>query len=345
MEYRRLGRTGLKVSEICMGTMELGWSCDEATAFQLLDTFVEAGGNFLDTANVYILRDGVGRKGMSEEIIGRWMKERRNRQQLVVATKLAVRMYDHPNGAGLSRAHIYEAVDDSLRRLQTDHIDLYQAHVFDPDTPIEETLRALDDLVHVGKVRYLGCSNFTAWRLAQALGVSARLGLARFDTLQPVYNLVQRAEFERELMALAIEEKLGVISYAPLARGFLSGKYTRDMATSQFNIREKRVYSQYYTDKYEPILLKVCEIAARYGATPAQVALRWIQSNPVITAPIVGSSKLHHLTGALDCLRFTLSPEDIAALDEVSAWTDDPKPEVREATLSEVRARLGSAPA
>ncbi len=225
MNYRRLGRTGLKVSELCLGTMQFGWTADEAAAFQVMDAFVEAGGNFIDTADVYSRWVEGNPGGVSEQIIGRWLQARGNRGAIVLATKARGRMWPGPNGEGLSRGHLIRACEDSLRRLGTDFIDLYQTHAFDAEAPIDETLRALDDLVRSGKVRYVGCSNYPAWRLAKALWASDKLGLARYDSLQPHYNLAHRAEFERELKPLCEEEGIGVIPYSPLAAGFLTGKY------------------------------------------------------------------------------------------------------------------------
>ena len=227
MEYRRLGRTGLKVSELCLGTMQWGWTADEAAAFAVMDAFVEGGGNFIDTADVYSRWVQGNPGGVSEEIIGRWMKARGNRQDVVLATKARGRMWEGPNGEGLSRAHLMRAIDDSLRRLQTDYIDLYQTHADDRETPFDETLRALDDMVRAGKVRYIGASNIQAWRLSGALWTSEKHGLARYDSLQPHYNLAHRAEFERELMPLCKDQGIGVIPYSPLAAGFLTGKYQR----------------------------------------------------------------------------------------------------------------------
>ena len=228
MNYRRLGRTGLKVSELCLGTMQWGWTTDEEHAHHVMDTFFQAGGNFIDTADVYSRWAKNNPGGVSEAIIGNWMKERGNRRQVVLATKGRGRMWDGPTGEGLSRVHLIRACEDSLRRLGTDYIDLYQTHSFDPDTPIDETMRALDDLQRAGKVRYVGASNYPAWRLAKALWTSDKLGLARYNSLQPHYSLANRADFERELKPLCEEEAIGVIPYSPLAGGFLTGKYRRD---------------------------------------------------------------------------------------------------------------------
>ncbi|MFQ5902523.1 MAG: aldo/keto reductase, partial [Candidatus Binatia bacterium] len=222
MEYRKLGRTGLKVSELCLGTMQWGWTASEEDGRGVMDAFVEAGGNFLDTADIYSRWVQNNPEGISEQIIGRWMKDRGNRRQIVLATKVHGRMWDGPTGEGLSRKHIMEAVEDSLRRLQTDYIDLYQAHAFDANVPIDETMHAFDDLVRQGKVLYIGASNYPAWRLAEALAVSAVNSWVRYDCLQPHYNLVHRGEFERELKPLCDHHGVGVIPYSPLAAGFLS---------------------------------------------------------------------------------------------------------------------------
>ena len=226
MEYRRLGRTGLKVSAICLGTMQFGWTADEKAAFKVLSAAVDAGCNFLDTADMYSRWVEGNAGGESEEIIGRWLRGRR-REQVVLATKVQGKMWEGPTGKGLSRVHIIKAVEDSLRRLQTDYIDLYIAHWPDDETPIEETLRTMDALVHQGKVRYVGASNYPAWKLCRALWASDKHGLARFESLQPRYNLVHRAEFERELESLCADQQIGVTPYSPQAGGFLTGKDNR----------------------------------------------------------------------------------------------------------------------
>src|SRR6516225_5139434 len=223
MKMRRMGNTGLKVSEICLGTMTFGHQCDETTSFAILNKATEAGVTFLDTADVYPVPPTPETAGRTEEIIGKWLHGKRDR--FVLATKCRMRVGQGPNDEGLSRKHILQAADNSLRRLRTDHIDLYQTHLPDPDTPLEETLRALDDLVRLGKVRYIGCSNYPAWQVALGLGISERLGLARFDCVQPRYNLLFR-DIESELLPLCRDQGIGVIVYNPLAGGFLSGRYT-----------------------------------------------------------------------------------------------------------------------
>ncbi len=318
MNYRRLGRTGLKVSELCLGTMQFGWTADEATSFAIMDAFVEAGGNFIDTADIYSRWAEGNPGGVSEQIIGRWMKARGNRHTIVLATKGRGRMWDGPNGEGLSRVHLIRACEDSLRRLGTDYIDLYQTHFFDPDTPIDETLRALDDLVHAGKIRYIGASNYPAWRLAKALWVSDKLGLARYDSLQPHYNLAHRAEFERELKPLCEEEGIGVIPYSPLAGGFLTGKYRRDNVPD--SVRAQGIQRRYFNERGFAILDKLDEIARARGLTIAQTALAWLLTQPVITAPIIGANSVAQLNESLAAAGVRLSAEEMDALNQVSAW-------------------------
>src|SRR5215217_724529 len=225
MDHRRLGRTGLKVSEVCLGTMTFAGQCDEATSHAILDAAVEGGVTFLDTADAYPIPPDPATAGRTEQVIGHWLERAGGRDRFVVATKCRLRVGHGPNDQGLSRRHILAACEASLRRLRTDYIDLYQSHMPDPETPIDETLRAFDDLVRSGKVRYIGCSNYPAWQLALALGTSERLHVARYDSLQPHYNLAYRAEFERELQDLCADQGIGVIPYSPLAGGFLPAKY------------------------------------------------------------------------------------------------------------------------
>jgi len=319
MQYRNLGRTGLKVSELCLGTMQWGWTADETASFAVMDAFVAAGGNFIDTADVYSRWAEGNPGGVSEEIIGRWMKERGNRRQIVLATKVRGVMWDGPNGEGLSRGHIMTAVEDSLRRLQTDHIDLYQTHWFDAGTPIDETLRALDDLVRQGKVRYVGCSNYPAWRLAKALWTSDTLGLARYDSIQPHYNIAYRVEFERELLPLCQEEGIGVIPYSPLAGGFLTGKYRRDEPVPD-SARASGIQRRYLNDKGFTILEALEKLGQARGKSIAQMALAWQLSQPVITSPIIGANSVEQLENSLGAVGLRLSEEEMKALDAVSAW-------------------------
>jgi aryl-alcohol dehydrogenase-like predicted oxidoreductase len=326
MEYRTLGRTGLKVSELCLGTMQWGWTAGEEDAWAVMDAFVEAGGNFIDTADVYTRWAENNPGGVAEEVIGRWMKDRRNRRDIVLATKVRGRMWAGPNGEGLSRKHIMEAVEDSLRRLQTDYIDLYQSHSFDASVPIDETMRAYDDLVQQGKVLYVGASNYPAWRLAEALATSRANGWVRYDSLQPHYNLVHRGEFERELKPLCEHEGIGVVPYSPLAAGFLTGKYRRGEALPQSG-RAQSVQSRYFNDERAWNALEVAqEIAEAHGRPVLQVALAWLLSQPVITAPIIGANNVRQLQESLGVVGFRLSPEEMQRLDEASGgpfeWND-----------------------
>lgn len=319
MEYRNLGRTGLKVAELCMGTMQFGWTADEAHAHEVLDAYVESGGNFLDTADVYTRWAEGNPGGVAEQIIGRWMKERGNRHQLVVATKVRGTMGPGPNDVGLSRKHILDAVEASLRRLQIDYIDLYQAHSDDPSVPLDETLEAFDNLVQRGLVRYVGASNYTAWRLMQSLWVSATHGYARYDSLQPNYSLAHRSEYERELEPLCLQEEIGVIPYSPLAAGFLTGKYRRGQELPPSG-RAEDVRHRFLHEQGYALIDCIDEIAQRHGATPAQISLAWLLARPGITSPITSANtadQWQDLAGAVDV---RLTPEDIVALDNASNW-------------------------
>jgi aryl-alcohol dehydrogenase-like predicted oxidoreductase len=319
MEYRRLGRTGLNVSALCLGSMQFGWTADEAMSFAVMDAFVAAGGAFIDTSDIYSSRQPGSVGGTSEEIIGRWMQARGNRHQIVLATKARGRMWQGPNGEGLSRAHLTRACDESLRRLQTDYIDLYQAHWYDADTPIEETLETFTNLVRVGKVRYIGCSNYPAWRLALALGASERLRLARYDSLQPHYNLTYRDEFERELAELCADQGVGVIPYSPLAGGFLTGKYRRGAPIPE-SARADGVQKRYFNERGWTIIDALNRVAEGRSVPTAQVALAWLLSRPALTSPIIGANTPEQLRVSLGSVDVKLSGEEIAALDNASAW-------------------------
>jgi len=319
MEYRNLGRTGLKVSELCMGTMQFGWTADEANSSQILDAAYAAGINFIDTADVYSRWVEGNPGGVSETIIGNWMKKSAiSRHSLVIATKVRGRMGEGPNAEGLSRLHIMEAVEASLRRLGTDYIDLYQTHSYDENTPIEETLSALDDLVHQGKVRYIGCSNYPAWRLTEALWTARHLHLARYDSLQPHYNLVHRDEFERELAEVCRAYSLGVIPYSPLAAGFLTGKYRKERQPE--SVRRRRVQS-YFNDRNWELLDKMESLGQQKGgASVSQIALAWLLSDPLITSPIIGPHTLEQLQDNLGVASMRLTPDEKKILDELTAW-------------------------
>jgi aryl-alcohol dehydrogenase-like predicted oxidoreductase len=318
---RRLGRTGLRVAALCLGGNTFGWTTDQQASEAVLDAYVEAGGNFIDTADVYARWAPGNAGGESETVLGRWMKARGNRHAVVVATKVMGPMGPGPNDTGLSRLHIMHGVEASLRRLQTDYVDLYQAHWDDGDTPLDETLRALDDLVRQGKVRYIGASNYHAWRLTRALWESDRRGLVRYESIQPKYNLVFRDEYERELEPLCLEQALGVIPYSSLGSGFLSGKYRRG-ADLPATARAAGVQKAYMTDRGFAVLEAVEKVAAAAGATPAQVALSWLAHRPGITAPIASATSPAQLRELLAGIALQLDPTARAALDQASAWRD-----------------------
>ncbi len=322
MEYRKLGRTGLKVSPLCMGTMQFGWSVNEADTHRILSTTLDAGINFIDTADVYSKWVEGNPGGVAETYIGNWMKKNKTpRDQVVLATKVRGEMGKGPNDQGLSRIHIVQAVESSLRRLQTGYIDLYQSHWTDDDTPIEETLRAFDDLVKQGKVRYVGASNYAAWELMQALWVSDKNNLARYDSLQPHYNLIYRDEFERELRAVCQIYGIGVIPYSPLAGGFLTGKYRKNEALPESKRAEGRKRAM--TDKNFSLIDEMEVIALRHEASIAQIALAWMLADPVITSPIIGATSIEQLNENLGALNIKLSEEEMMVLNKMTAWKDD----------------------
>ncbi len=321
MHYRRLGQTGLKVAPLCLGTMQWGWSADEATSFDVMDAYVEAGGNFIDTADVYSNWVAGNDGGVAEEIIGRWIKARHNRDQIVVATKARGRMGPGPNDEGLSRQHLVRAVEASLRRLQVETIDLYQTHWSDQETPIDETLSALDDLVRAGKVRYVGASNYAAWELMESLWSADKHHTVRYDSLQPHYNLLHREEFERELKAVCEKYRVGVIPYSPLAGGFLTGKYHRDRDIE--SVRAGGVKRRYFNAYGWGVLEVVRAIADEQNCSPTAVALAWQLAQPVITSPIIGANSRAQLTESIAALEVVLSEDQIKRLNEVSKQGDE----------------------
>jgi aryl-alcohol dehydrogenase-like predicted oxidoreductase len=318
MDYRRLGNSGLKVAPICLGTMQFGWSADEKTSFAVMDAYFAAGGNFIDTADVYSAWIKGNKGGESELIIGRWMKERKNRSLIVLATKFNGRLWEGANGDGLSRGHVMKAVDDSLKRLQTDYIDLYQTHWPHYDTPQEETLRALDDLVKMGKVRYLGASNEPAWRMMKAMWISDKYNLNRFISLQPPYSLVRRAEFERENEAACLDQGIGVIPYSPLQGGFLTGKYRRGN-TSPDSVRASDL-QKYCTEKNFKLIDLLEKVGKPHQASVTQVTLAWMLQRPAITSPIIGANSVAQLQDILGSVDVKLSAKDVTAIDTASDW-------------------------
>ncbi len=322
MDYRNLGQTGIKVSELCMGTMQFGWTADEATSFDILNATYEAGINFIDTADIYSRWAAGNPGGVAETIIGKWMKANKiPRHQVILATKVRGKMGDSPHDEGLSRIHIFQAVEGSLKRLQTDYIDLYQAHWYDEHITIEETLNAFNDLIHQGKVRFIGCSNYPSWRLMQALWVSDRNNLARYNVLQPHYHLVHRAEFERELAEVCRTYELGVIPYSPLAGGFLTGKYQVGMTTVP---SERSGGAQrYFTERNWAVLHQMELIGKEKGNhTPSQIALAWLLSEPLITSPIIGPRNLEQLYDNLGAVGLRLTSDEKKILDEASNWRE-----------------------
>ncbi len=321
MLMRKLGRTGLRVAALCLGGNTFGWTTDQKASEAVLDAYVEAGGNFIDTADVYARWVPGNKGGESETALGTWLRARGNRRAVVIATKVMAPMGPGPNDTGLSRQHIVEGVEDSLRRLQTDFIDLYQAHWDDRDTPLEETLRAFDDLVRQGKVRYIGASNYHAWRLTRALWESDRRAYVRYESIQPKYNLVFRDEYERELEPLCLEQSLGVIPYSSLGSGFLSGKYHRGRDLPK-TARAGSVQKTYMTDRGFTVLEAVEKVAASAGATPAQVALSWLAHRPGITAPIASATSVTQLKELVGGIELQLDADARATLDRASAWQE-----------------------
>ncbi len=316
MEQRPLGRSGLTVAPLSFGGNVFGWTADEPTSHRLLDAFVDAGFNFIDTADAYSAWVPGNRGGESETIIGTWLKSRGIRDRVVIATKVGSEM--GPGMKGLSPAYIRTAVEASLRRLQTDRIDLYQSHWDDPDTPFEDTLGAYKDLIDQGKVRAIGASNLTAPRLREALAVSARTGLPRYETLQPEYNLYDRSGYEAELEGVCRDNGLGVITYFSLASGFLTGKY-RSAADAGKSARGQGVVAKYLNERGRAILKALDEVAAQNAATPAQVSLAWLMARPGLTAPIASATGPEQLRDLMAAAHLRLDPASIDHLNAASA--------------------------
>ncbi|HWI63264.1 MAG TPA: aldo/keto reductase [Symbiobacteriaceae bacterium] len=319
MEYRNLGDSGLKVSRVCLGTMAFGRWIDEATSGRIIDTALEAGINFIDTANMYGKGQDTGNyaeRGMSETILGNLLGSRRER--VVLATKVRHPMGPGPNDSGLSRGHMMSAVEASLRRLKTDYIDLYQCHSFDPETPLEETLRAMDDLVHQGKVRYIGCSNFAAWQIAKAHGISAREGLARFISVQPQYSLLVR-NIEAELIPFCKSEGVGIMVYSPLGRGLLAGRYRADGPLPEHSrgAAGERLLHALMTDRNLQRVERFRTICAEWGLPMAQVAQAWVLQNPAVTTAILGASRPEQIADAVAAAALKLTDEQMKRLEDL----------------------------
>ncbi|MGE0705603.1 MAG: aldo/keto reductase [Vicinamibacterales bacterium] len=315
MQYVRLGSSGLRVSRICLGTMTYGssswrqWVLDEDASRPFFQRAIEAGINFFDTADMYSL-------GASEEVLGRAIREFTGRDRVVIATKAFFALRDGPNDQGLSRKHLFDAIDDSLRRLGTDYVDLYQIHRFDPETPVEETMAALHDIVRSGRARYIGASSMAAWEFAKMQHTADLHGWTRFVSMQNHYNLVYREE-EREMVPLCLDQGVGLIPWSPLARGFLAAPRRRedrgDTLRAKTDVFAHRLY---YADADFDVAGRVAEVAMRLGVSRAQAALAWLLSRPGVTAPIVGASKLPQLDEAIAAVDVSLSADDIKALEE-----------------------------
>jgi aryl-alcohol dehydrogenase-like predicted oxidoreductase len=315
MQYLNLGQTGLKVSRLCLGMMTYGstqwrdWVLDEEAGRPIIQRAVEAGINFFDTADVYSL-------GVSEEITGRALADFAKRDELVIATKVFNPMSNKPNDRGLSRKHIMDSIDNSLRRLGTDYVDLYQIHRFDRNTPIEETMEALHDVVKAGKARYIGASSMYTWQFAQMVHLAERKGWTRFVAMQNHYNLVYREE-EREMIPFCQNEGIGIIPWSPLARGFLAGNRSHeDWGATLRSKTDAFAQEMYYQESDFTVVERVVELAEKRGVRPAQIALAWILNRPGITAPIIGASKLSHLEDAIGALEIQLSADEMNSLEE-----------------------------
>jgi aryl-alcohol dehydrogenase-like predicted oxidoreductase len=320
MLMRKLGRTGLKVAALCLGGNTFGWTTDQQASEAVLDAYLDQGGNFIDTADVYSRWAPGNSGGESETALGKWMSGRKNRSRVIMATKVMGPMGPGANDTGLSRLHIMEGVEASLRRLQTDYIDLYQAHWDDKDTPLDETLRAFDDLVRQGKVRYIGASNYVAFRLTRALWESDKHGFLRYESIQPKYNLVFRDEYERELEPLCLEQNIGVIPYSSLGSGFLSGKYRAGQDLPK-TARAGNVQKGYMNERGFAVLTAVEQVASKVGATPAQVALSWMVHRPGMTAPIASATSVSQLKEIVAAVDLKLDPDSTSALNTASAWS------------------------
>ncbi len=318
MEYVYLGNTGMKVSPICLGTMQFGWSADEESSQAIMNRAWDMGINFFDTANVYSRWSENSHAGKSEEIIGRWLKESGNRDDLILATKVRGQMGAGVNDSGLSRRHIINQVNASLKRLKTKWIDLYQSHSFDPGVPIEETLKIYTELIADQKINAIGASNYPAWRLAESIYISRMNGYAEYQTHQPYYSLVRRHKYEPEIMEVARKFNIAVIPYSPLAGGFLTGKYKRDEALPESQ-RAATNKTRYFSDRGFAILDLLTEITANKGVTVAQGALAWVMHQPTITSPIVGANTVEQLEETVGALEVKFTEDELKQLDEISS--------------------------
>jgi len=328
MKLKKMGRTGLKVTEVCLGTMTFGHQCDQPTSFAIMDRAWAGGINFIDTADVYPLPVAMDTVGATETIIGNWFAAHPGRRhETILASKCNGTMSDKPNDQGLSRRHIMDAIDASLRRLQTDFIDLYQVHFYDANTPLDETLRALDDLVRSGKVRYIGCSNYRGYQLASALHLSDKLNIVRYDCIQPRYNVLFR-EFDNELLPYCQQEGVGVIAFNPLAGGFLTGKHKREAppeAGGRFTLGAagERYRQRYWQEAQFDAVDRLKAFFEPRGKSLTQVSVAWVLAQPAITSAIVGATSVAQLDGSLPAVDLTLDADEMQFLDAI--WYDLPR--------------------
>jgi 1-deoxyxylulose-5-phosphate synthase len=320
MKYKKLGNTGLKVSEYILGTMNMGWIVSEENSHKLLDAALEAGLNTIDTADIYSKWADESYPGRSEEIIGGWLTDRGVRDDIVLATKVRGTMSERPNDGGLSRKHIMNAVEKSLERLNTEWLDIYWSHSPDQETPQEETLRAYTNLIENGSVHYIGASNHTAAEVMESLWISDKNGLARYEALQPPYSLARRRDYEKHLLPVIEKYKLGVTSYSPLGGGFLTGKYSKDSLPD--SKRAETTRTRYFKDRNFLIVDTLKEMAIAHDASVAQIALAWVLTQKTITAPIIGVNSPEQLQENIGALELKLSDDDITRLNEVSDWTE-----------------------
>ena len=322
MNHVKFGRTGMRVSSLCLGTMTFGTQADEATSVDILDTAFDAGITFIDTADMYPNGQDGELAGLTEEIIGRWMTSRGRRDDVILASKFWAPMGPNPWNRGATRKHVIGALDASLRRLQTDHLDLFQIHFFDSETPIDETLRALDDMVRAGKVHYIGCSNFAAWQLAKAVGRSEALEISRYESVQPRYNLLFR-DIERELLPLCRHDNIAVMAYNPIAGGLLTGKHQPDTGPTEgtrftLGSASKRYQERYWADDKFDVVEAMRPLAAEAGMSLAQMAVGWVLANPDVTVPIVGASSSGQLADAVAAAAAPLDADLKTRLDELT---------------------------
>ena len=320
MIYRKLGRTGLKVSQFALGTMQMGWIIDKETSHSVLDAALEAGLKTIDTADIYSKWGEGSYPGKSEEIIGSWLTDRGVREDVVLATKVRGEMSDRPNDGGLSRRHVMDAIEKSLSRLNTDWVDIYWSHSPDQDTPQEETLRAFTSIIEGGAVHYIGASNHTAAEIVEALWVSDVNGLARYEAIQPSYSLARRRDFEKHLQPVIERYDLGVTSYSPLAGGFLTGKYSKDKLPD--SKRAETTKARYFKDRNFKIVETLKELATAHDASIPQIALAWVLAQEIVTAPIIGANSPQQLKENLGALELKLDQDDVSRLNEVSDWKE-----------------------